>query len=59
MGRRTHTFDSRAQEKWAFATHKSWARRWGENTELSGKPLPPRKRAPKSAYRSARSLMSR
>lgn len=59
MGRKTHTFDSRAQEKWAFATHKSWAHRWGENTEVSGKPLPARKRPPRSAYRTARSLMSR
>lgn len=59
MGRKTHTFDSRAQEKWAFATHQPWAHRWGENTEVSGKPLPKRKRPPKSAYRTARSLMSK
>jgi hypothetical protein len=40
VGRKTHTFDSRQQEKWAFATRKAWARRWAENTEASGKPLP-------------------
>lgn len=59
MGRKTHTFDSRQQEKWAFATRKTWARRWAENTEVSGKPLPKRKRPPSSVYRSARSLMSK
>ena len=61
MGRKTHTFDSRAQQRWAFATHKSWAKRWGENTELAGKEkaLPPRTKPPKSTYRTARSLMAR
>lgn len=59
MGRKTHTFDSRQQEKWAFATHRSWARRWAENTEVSGKPLPKRTKPPTSVYRTARSLMSR
>lgn len=61
MGRKTHTFDSRAQERWAFSTHQPWAKRWGENTEVSGKQkaLPPRKKAPTSAYRTARSLMSK
>jgi len=54
-------FDSAAQMRWAFATHKPWAKRWGENTELAGrsKALPPRKKPPKSAYRTARSLMGR
>jgi hypothetical protein len=61
MSRKTHTFDSAAQMRWAFATHKPWAKRWGENTELAGKSksLPPRKKAPTSAYRTARSLMGR
>lgn len=61
MSAKTHTFDSRAQMRWAFATHKSWAKRWGENTELSGRSrtLPPRTKPPKSTYRSARALMSR
>lgn len=61
MSRKTHTFDSRAQQRWAFATHQPWAKRWGENTELAGKEkrLPPRKRAPKSVYRTARSLMGK
>lgn len=61
MSRRTHTFDSKAQMAWAFATKKTWAKRWGENTELAGasKTLPTRKKPPKSAYRTARSLMSR
>jgi hypothetical protein len=56
-----HTFASRAQQRWAFGTHQPWARRWGENTEVSGgfKRLPPRKKPPKSAYRTARSLMGR
>lgn len=58
MSAKTHTFDSRAQEKWAFATRRTWARRWAENTKASGKPLPARKQPPKSAYRSARALMS-
>jgi hypothetical protein len=59
MSRKTHTFDSAAQMRWAFATHKPWAKRWGENTELAGrsKTLPKRKKPPTSAYRSARSLM--
>jgi hypothetical protein len=58
---KTHMFDSRAQQRWAFATHKTWAKRWGENTELAGREpvLVPRKRPPKSAYRSARALMGR
>lgn len=59
MGRKTHTFDSQAQEKWAFSTRQPWAHRWGENTKVSGKPLPARKKPPKSAYRTARSLMSK
>lgn len=61
MSKKTHQFDSAAQMRWAFATHKTWAKRWGENTELAGrsKALPPRKAPPKSAYRSARSLMGR
>lgn len=46
MGRKTHTFDSRAQERWAFGTHQPWARRWAENTEVRGKRLPKRKRRP-------------
>lgn len=58
MSAKTHTFASRAQEKWAFATHQSWAHRWAEATKASGKPLPQRKHPPKSAYRTARSLMS-
>lgn len=53
-----HTFASRAQERWAFSSRQPWARRWAEATEVSGKPLPKRKHPPKSAYRSARSLMS-
>lgn len=58
---RRHTFASKAQQRWAFATHQTFAKRWGENTELAGrsKTLPARKRASKSAYRTARSLMSR
>ena len=53
-------FDSRAQQRWAFATRKPWAKRWGENTELAGrqKTLPPRKQPPKSVYRSARALIA-
>ena len=61
MPSKTHTFASRAQQAWAFATRKPWAKRWGENTELAGKEkaLPARKKPPKSAYRSARSLLSK
>jgi hypothetical protein len=60
-GSHRHTFASRAQQRWAFGTHKTWAKRWGEATELAGKEktLPPRTKPPKSAYRSARSILSR
>lgn len=56
-----HTFASRAQMRWAFATHQSFAKRWGEATELAGKSktLPARKKPPKSPYRTTRSLMSK
>lgn len=59
MGR--HTYASVAQMRWANATHQEFAPRWNEATELSGrsKTLPKRKRPPKSAYRTARSLMSK
>jgi hypothetical protein len=61
VSRKTHQFDSKAQMRWAFATHKSWAKRWGENTELAGrsKTMPARKHPPKSVKRTARSVMSR
>ena len=61
MSKKTHQFDSLAQMRWAFATHQTFARRWGEATELSGrsKVLPKRKALPKSVYRTARSLMGR
>lgn len=49
---KTHTFDSRQQEKWAFATKKPWARRWAEATKASGKRLPKRTARP-----TARTLM--
>lgn len=56
-----HTYVSVAQMRWANATHQEFAPRWNEATELAGKSktLPPRKRAPKSAYRAARSIMSK
>ena len=43
-----HTFASKAQMRWAFATRKTWAHRWGEATEAKGgyHSLPPRKRPP-------------
>lgn len=43
-----HTFASKAQQRWAFATHQAFAQRWGENTELAGKEkrLPTRTGAP-------------
>jgi hypothetical protein len=55
MSKKTHMFDSKAQQRWAFATHQTFAKRWGENTELAGKEkaLPRRKRA-----KSARSLLT-
>lgn len=58
---KTHMFDSRAQQRWAFATHQPFAKRWGKATELAGrfKTLPKRKHPPKSGYRTARSLMGR
>lgn len=60
MSAKTHMFDSRAQQRWAFSTHQEFAHRWGEATEAAGrsKTLPKRKHPPKSASRSARSLMS-
>lgn len=53
MGR--HVYASRAQMRWANATHQPWASRWNEATELAGrsKTLPARKRA-----KSARSLLT-
>jgi len=30
-----HMFASRAQWRWAFATHQPWARRWAEANETS------------------------
>lgn len=27
-----HSFASKAQWRWAFATHKTWARRWAHQT---------------------------
>lgn len=59
MSAKTHMFDSRAQQRWAFATHQEFAHRWGEATKAAGrsKTLPKRKAPPKSAYRTARSLM--
>lgn len=61
MSRKTHQFDSAAQMAWAFASGKTWAKRWGENTELAGrsKTLPKRKAPPRSTYRTARSLMGK
>lgn len=43
-------FDSRAQQRWAFATRQEFAHRWGEATKAAGRyaALPARKR-PKSA----------
>lgn len=54
MSAKTHMFDSKAQMRWAFATHQPFAKRWGEATELAGrsKALPARKRRP-----TARTLM--
>lgn len=45
-----HVYASRAQMRWANATHQSFAPRWNEATELAGrsKTIPARKR-PKSA----------
>ncbi len=56
-----HTYASRAQMRWANATHQSFAPRWNEATELAGKSkrLPARKHPPKSGYRSARALLSK
>lgn len=61
MSRKTHMFDSKAQMRWAFATHQTFAKRWGEATELAGRSrtLPKRKHPPKSGYRTARSLMGK
>jgi hypothetical protein len=51
-----HTFASRAQMRWAYATRQPFAKRWGEATELAGKSktLPAR-----TGRRTARSLMTR
>lgn len=55
MSKKNHMFDSKAQMRWAFATHQSFAKRWGEATELAGKSkrLPARKRV-----KSARSILT-
>jgi hypothetical protein len=55
-----HMFSSRAQWRWAFATHKPWAHRWAETNETSGvrgyHAIARRKRPP-SAARALRALM--
>jgi hypothetical protein len=50
-----HVYASRAQMRWANATHQPFADRWNESTEAAGrsKTLPARKRA-----KSARSLLT-
>lgn len=57
MPGRKHHFTSKAQWRWAFATHKTWARRWAHSTPGGKKAryrrLPGRKSLPKRA-RSAR-----
>lgn len=52
---KNHQFDSRAQQRWAFASRQEFAHRWGENTKAAGRfaTLPARKRA-----KSARSLLT-
>lgn len=44
----SHQFASKAQWRWAFATHQPWARRHAEATEVGRgfKTLPARKRPP-------------
>lgn len=48
--RGSHQFYSRAQWRWAFATHKTWARRHAHATPggkiIRFRRLPTRKRAP-------------
>jgi len=53
-----HMFASKAQMRWAFATHKSWARRWAEATEARGgyRALPPRKHV-ENAGRAVRAFL--
>lgn len=43
MSKKTHMFDSKAQWRWAFATHQEFAHRWGEATKGRFKALPRRK----------------
>ena len=57
-----HTFASRAQWRWAFATHKPWAHRWAETNETSKArgyhEIPRRKHLP-GASRALRAFASR
>lgn len=55
-----HSFASKAQWRWAFATHKRFARRWAHATQAARggyKPLPRRKGAP-GAGRALRAFAS-
>lgn len=50
-------FKSKAQWRWAFATHKSWARRWAHSTP-SYHALPRNKAGNVSASRKIRAALS-
>lgn len=53
-----HSFASQAQWRWAYATHKKFARRWAHATQARGgyHAIPKRKGAP-GAARNARALL--
>ena len=46
-------FRSKAQQRWAFANHKPWARRWAHETR-SIKSLPARRSRSRGKRRSSR-----
>jgi len=57
-----HTFASKAQWRWAFATHQPFARRWAEGNKASiarGYHTLPRRKHPPGAGRAMRAFASR
>lgn len=57
-----HSFASRAQWRWAFATHQPFAQRWAETNETSkarGYHAIPRRKHPPGAGRTLRAFANR
>jgi hypothetical protein len=56
-----HSFASKAQWRWAFASHQPFARRWADTTKYAGRGYKgiPRRKHPPSASRAARAFLNR